>query len=70
MPWCPDRIAVEEIFISHFYFKFVWIVYNPGTQGKGKKFANLAVIKIYFNNMRKLSTEKIFEKDKEKNNSI
>ena len=43
---------------------------------KGKKFANCAVINIYFNNKRKLSTDsvikdkvKTFKKDKEKNNS-
>ena len=43
---------------------------------KRQKFANRAVINIYFNNKRKLSTDsvmkdkiKTFKKDKEKNNS-
>ena len=43
---------------------------------KGQKLANRAVINIYFNNKRKLSTDfvikdkvKTFKKDKEKNNS-
>ena len=47
-----------------------------GTQRKGTKFASRAVINIYFNNKRKLSTDsvmkdkvKTFKKGKEKNNS-
>ena len=47
----------------------------PGTQRKdGEKFANRAVISIYFNNKRKLSTDsvmkdkaKTFKKDKGEN---
>ena len=48
----------------------------PGTQKKVQKFANRAVINIYFNSKKKLSTDsvmkdkvKTLKKDKEKNNS-
>ena len=48
----------------------------PGSQRRGTKFANGAVINIYLNNKRKLSTDsvmkdivKTFKENKEKNNS-
>ena len=46
MSWCPDRIAVEQIFMSH--SKFVWTVYMPGTQRKGtkKRDKNLTVVQL------------------------
>ena len=74
MPWCPDQIAVEQIFISH--SKLFESFTCQKHKEKGQKFANRVIINIYFNSKRKLNTDsvmkdkaKTFKKDKEKNNS-
>ena len=74
MHWWPDRIAVEHI-LFHVLNSLESFTCQEHKE-KGQKFANRAVISIYFNNKRKLSTDsvmkdkiKTFKKDKEKNNS-
>ena len=74
---CPD--AQIESQWSKFLFHILNLFESFRCQEhkeKGQKFANRAVINIYFNNKRNLSTDsvikdkvKTFEKDKEKNNS-
>ena len=74
MPWCLDRIAAKHVLFqtpnSLEPFK------SQEHKEKGQKFANRAVINIYFDNKRKLGVDsvikdkvKTFKKDKEKNNS-
>ena len=74
MPWCPDRIAAKHDFF-HILDSFELFTSQEHKE-EGPKFANHAVINIYFNKKRKLSTDsvmkdkvKTFKKDKEKNNS-
>ena len=74
MPWCPDRIAAEHV-LFHILNSFELFTFQEHKE-KGQKFANRAVINIYFDNKRKLSTDsvmkdkvKTFKKDKERNNS-
>ena len=74
MPWCPDRITAEHV-LFHILNSFELFTSQEHKE-KGKKFANQAVVNIYFNNKRKWSTDSVmkdkvrtFKKDKEKNNS-
>ena len=74
MPCYPDKIAAKHI-LFHILNSFESFTCQENKE-KGKKFANHAVINIYFiNNKRMISTdsvmkdkEKIFKKNKEKNN--
>ena len=66
----PGSNCSTARFISHSKF-----VLNHLHQEKGQKFANRAVINIYFNSKRKLSTDSVMKdkvktpkKDKKKNN--
>ena len=74
MLWCGDWIAVEHVlfYILNSFELFT----SQERKEKGQKFANRAVISIYFDNKRKLSNDsvmkdkvKTFKKDKEGNNS-
>ena len=63
MSWCPDRIGAEHV-LFHILNSF-----EPFTSQKHKekrqKFVRRAVINIYFDNKRKLSTDSVM-KDKAK----
>ena len=68
------RIAGEHV-LFHILNSFE-VFTSQEHKEKGQKFANRAVINIYFDNKRKLSTDsvmknkvKTFKKDKERNNS-
>ena len=74
MRWCPDRIAVEDALfhILNSFESFTCQEYKE----KGQKCASRAVMNIYVNSTRKLSTDslmkdkvKTFKKHKKKNNS-
>ena len=74
MPWCPNRIVAEQglFHILHSFELFS----SQEHKEKGQKSANCAVINIYFESKRKLSTDsamkdkvKTFKKDKKRNNS-
>ena len=74
MPSCPNPIAAEHV-LFHILNLFELFTSQEHKE-KGQKFANRAVISIYFDNKRKLSTDfvmkdkvKTFKKDKERNNS-
>ena len=71
MPWCSDRIAAKHV-LFHILNSFEPFTSQEHKE-KGQKFANRAVINIYFDNKRKLSTDsvikdkvKTFKKDREK----
>ena len=71
MSWCRDRIAAEHVL---FYILNSFELFTSQEhKEKGQKFANRAVINIYFDNKRKLSTDsvikdkvKTYKEDKEK----
>ena len=74
MPWCPDQIAADHV-LFRILNSFELFTFQEHKE-KGKIFASRAVINIYFDNKRKLSTDsvmkdkvKTFKKDKERNNS-
>ena len=74
MPWCLYQITAEHV-LFHILNSFELFTSQEHKE-KGQKFANRAVINIYFDNKRKLSTDsvmkdkvKTFKKDKERNNS-
>ena len=74
MPWCPYWIAAEHVLFN--ILNSFELFTSQEHKEKRQKFANRAVINIYFDNKRKLSTDsvmkdkvKTFKKDKERNNS-
>ena len=74
MPWCPYWIAAEHVLFN--ILNSFELFTSQEHKEKGQNSANRAVINIYFDNKRKLTTDsviinkvKTFEKDKEKNNS-
>ena len=71
MPWCPDRIAAEHVL---FYIRNLFELFTSQEHKEnGQKYANRAVINIFFDK-RKLSTDSVMKdkvkaKGKEKNDS-
>ena len=59
MSWCPDRIAAEHV-LFHILNSFELFTSQEHKE-KWQKFASRAVINIYFDKKRRLSTDSVME---------